>query len=141
MRVRPPLGAALFFCLLAVTLLVGALVVRARTPDLELEVTYLTREVEAGGDPARVTFFVRDDEPRATVEIADEDGETVRTLDPSAALVDDREVTYRWDGRGDSGAPVPRESYFLRVELPSHDREMVWPKRIEVVGPDPPAGG
>ena len=38
-RARVSLGAALFFCLLAATLVAAVLVVRARTPDLVLEVT------------------------------------------------------------------------------------------------------
>ena len=38
---------------------------------------------------------------------------------------------YVWDGRGDDGEPaVPPGRYRLLVELPSEDREMVWPRRI-----------
>jgi flagellar hook assembly protein FlgD len=134
-RIR--LGTALFFALLAATLAVSVLVVRARDPDLELEVTELTRKLDTDEEPARIRFFVRDSEREATVEIVDEDEEPVRTLDRDATLLAGREVAYEWDGRDDRGRIVPHESYFVRIELPSADRSMVWPKRIQV---DPPPG-
>jgi hypothetical protein len=47
-------------------------------------------------------------------------------------LVADREVTYRWNGRTDLGAAAPFGRYQLRVVLPSHDRDVVFPRRIEL---------
>jgi hypothetical protein len=57
----------------------------------------------------------------------------VRTLDPGVELEEGQEVTYRWDGRDDAGSLVAPSSYYLRVELPESDRDMIWPRRIRVV--------
>ena len=50
---RVSLGAALLLCLLAATLVTAVLVVRARTPDLVLEVTEPTIADPAEFDPDR----------------------------------------------------------------------------------------
>lgn len=143
---RLSLGGALFGVLLAASLIAAVLVVRARDPDLALEVTQRicnpepcvgrTKETFAfdpGRQSALITLFVREDDPDALVAIVGEDDEAVRTLDPDAALEEGREVTYRWDGRDDAGSPVAPRSYYLRVELPESDRDMIWPRRIRVV--------
>jgi hypothetical protein len=142
---RLSLGGALFLALLAATLASAVLVVRARDPDLALEVTALTREPNPSDtktfvfDPdeqtALITFFVRESDPEAFVGIVGEDHQPVRTLDSRVALEASREVTYSWDGRDDSGSLVAPESYYLRVELPDRDRDMIWPKRIKVLPP------
>jgi hypothetical protein len=124
-------GAALFFALLAATLVVGALVVRARTPDLVLEVTSIApRELTVDG--TRIAFFVRESDPRAEVSIVDADERVVRTLAGAVPLPADREVVHRWDGRDDAGRPVARGRYRFRVRLPERDRDMIWPRRIWV---------
>jgi hypothetical protein len=143
---RLSLGGALFLVLLAASLAAAVLVVRARDPDLALEVTERacdpepcvgrTKETFAfdpGRQSALITFFVREDDPDAFVGIVGEDGEAVRTLDTGVALSESEEVTYRWDGRDDAGSVVAPRSYYLRVELPAGDREMTWPRRIRVV--------
>lgn len=132
MSARTPVGPALFALLVIATLAAAVLVVRARDPDLMLEVTELTRGLTPDDRVARISFFVRESDPDAFVGIVGEDDEPVRTLDPSVSLSEDRTVTYRWDGRTDSGSRVSPESFYLRVELPSRDREMIWPKRIKV---------
>jgi hypothetical protein len=143
---RLSLGGALFGVLLAASLIAAVLVVRARDPDLALEVTQRicdpepcvgrTKETFAF-DPERqsalITFFVREDDPDAFVGIVGKDDEAVRTLDSSAALEEGQEVTFRWDGRDDAGSFVAPRSYYLRVELPEGDRDMIWPRRIRVV--------
>jgi hypothetical protein len=131
-------GAALFFVLLAVACALAVFVVRSRTPDLVLEVCapnpdrQLTFSPQASGGPreARLDFFVRESDPAARVSIVDSHEDIVRTLDDSVALEADERVTYDWDGRADSGAFVPDGRYRLRVDLPDHDREMIWPKRL-----------
>jgi hypothetical protein len=143
---RLSLGGALFAVLLAASLIAAVLVVRARDPDLALEVTERVCDPEPcvgrtketfAFDPERqsalITFFVREDDPDAFVGIVGEDDEAVRTLDPGVALEEGQEVTYRWDGRDDAGSLVAPRSYFLRVELPEGDRDMIWPRRIRVV--------
>jgi hypothetical protein len=127
-------GATLFFVLLATTLVVAMLVVRARTPDLVLEVTSITpRELAADrSEEARIGFFVREDDPRAEITIVDSDHRVVRTLAAGAALPAMREVVYRWDGHDDRGHPVREGSYRFRVHLPNRGRDMVWPRRIVV---------
>jgi FlgD Ig-like domain len=141
---RVSLGAALFFCVLVAAVTATVLVIRARTPDLVLEVTY---QCPPGSNPDRcrpvfepgvagrrsrieIRFFVRESDGGAFVGIADSHENVVRTLDASAALAAGRQVRYLWDGRTDDGRPAPAGRYRLRVDLPSEDREMIWPRRI-----------
>jgi hypothetical protein len=133
LSVRFSLGGALFLAVLAATLATALLVVRARDPDLALEAWRVAREFDPEEGPIGISFFLRESEPDAFVGIVDEDGEPVRTLDPDADLEQDEEAAYSWDGTNDRGSPVAPASYFLRVELPSRDRDMVWPRRIRVL--------
>ena len=141
-RSRVSLGAALFLCALAATLVTAVLVVRARTPDLVLEVTEPAAddpaEFSPGGTPPNevtITFFVREDDGHALVGMVDRHEDLVRTLDADVALARGREVTYTWDGRTDDGGVAEAGRYRLLVELPSEDREMIWPRRITVLPP------
>lgn len=129
-------GAVLFFALLAVTLVVATLVVRARSPDLVLEVTSIApRHLTVGeADETRIEFFVRQGDPRAEVAIVDADERVVRTLAAPVALEPDREVAYSWDGRDDAGRPAKQGRYRLRVLLPDRGRDMIWPRRIILPG-------
>jgi hypothetical protein len=137
---RPSLGAALFFCALVATMVGAVLVVRARTPDLVLEVTdpkpSESAEFSPEGPPPNevpITFFVRESDGHALVGIVDSHENLVRTLDGDVALTKHEPVTYTWDGHTDAGALAPPARYRLLVELPSEDREMVWPRRITVL--------
>lgn len=133
---RVPLGAALFFVLFAATVTAAALVVRARTPDLVLEVTHPKAlrfgEVELAGADLRISFFVRESDAHARVAIVDSHEDVVRTLDDDVALAEGRPVTYEWNGTTDQGARAAPGRYRLLVELPSQDREMIWPRRIVI---------
>lgn len=138
---RVSLSAALFFAVLAAALVSAVLVVRARTPDLVLEVTSpaANEAVEfspIGGSPpheVRITFFVREAEDAARVGIVDSHEDLVRTLDSEVSLGERDPVTYVWDGRNDAGDFAPPGRYRLLVDLPSADREMIWPRRFTVV--------
>jgi hypothetical protein len=135
---RVSLGAALFLCALAATLVTAVLVVRARTPDLVLEVTEPPADDPAEFTPpdeVPITFFVREDDGHALVGIVDRHEDLIRTLDADVALAREREVTYTWDGRTDDGGVAEAGRYRLLVELPSEDREMIWPRRITVLPP------
>jgi len=139
---RVSVGAALFFCLLAASLVTAVLVVRARTPNLVLEVTDPPASDPAslrpGGPGPRtvpITFFVREDDDHALVAMVDSHEDIVRTLDPDVALVKRDPVTYVWDGRSDAGVDAAPGRYRLLVELPGEDREMIWPRRITLLGP------
>lgn len=142
---RVPLGAALFFAFLIATLAVSVLVVRARTPDLVLEVLDPQRcfafspRAEEAPTEARITFFVRRSDPAAAVTVVDSGENVVRTLDDAVDLEAEEAVTYIWDGRNDEGAIVAPGRYRLGVELPESDRTMVWPVRMTVRhGASPP---
>lgn len=133
------LGTILFFVLVVAVLTTAVLVVRARTPDLVLEVTQPPANhpatLRTGGEPPRsveITFFVREPDPHALVGIVDSEENLVRTLDGDVALDEDDPVTYTWDGRTDAGGLVPSGRYRLRVDLPGERREMIWPRRITV---------
>ena len=117
----------------------AVLVVRARTPDLVLEVTRACRAASTptGSSPrtAPIEFFVRESDDHARVAIVDSSEDLVRTLDEGVALTADEEVTYAWDGRADDGRRVRPGRYRLLVELPAQDREMIWPRRISFETP------
>jgi hypothetical protein len=140
---RVSLGAALFFALVVASLLTSVLVVRARTPDLVLEVLQPRVDQRVvfgpGAGQRRVTieFFVRESDPHAVVGIVDRHEDLIRTLDPDVALSADDPVVYRWDGSTDSGAPAPPGRYRLLVGLPAQDREMVFPRRFTFVPGSP----
>ena len=127
------LGPALLLALLAAVLVVGALVYRARTPDLALEVPRIERDLRLGapGDAglAQVRFFSRFDEPTATVLIVGRQRRVVRTL-AAGPLARNRELVCQWDGRDDAGELVAPGHYRLRVVLPGQDRDMLYPRRI-----------
>lgn len=127
--------------MLVATVVAAGVVVHARTPKLELEVQHLTTKFSPSGDDtrrtARIEFFVRDTDPHATVQIVGPQRQRIRTL-YRGRLVAYRDVTYRWNGRTDSGRLAsPNEEYRLRVVLPSQDRDMVYPQQITVVGGGP----
>ena len=125
---RVPLGTVLFWILLAATVIAAVLVVRARTPDLVLEVTH--QPATLSGDDARISFFVREADGHAKVAIVDSREDVVRTLDGDVSLTAGDEVSYVWDRSTDAGGDAPPGRYRLLVALPSEDREMIWPRRI-----------
>lgn len=133
---RERLGPALLVALLAAALVVAALVYRARTPDLALEVVRMTRsfDPEARGPrgEAQIRFFVRFDEAHARVALVGRDRELARTLDEDVSLRANEPVTYTWDGSTDDGDPAEPGRYRLAVVLPGEGREMVFPRRIEL---------
>lgn len=136
------LGPALFVALLIASVMTAAIVVHARTPDLELEVTHLTHRISPEGGRgyrvAHVRFFVRESDPDATVEIVGPNLRPVRTL-YRGPLAANEGVAFVWNGRNESGGvPNPDHRYRLRVILPSRDRDMVYPRRIDIVEPPAP---
>ena len=135
-------GPALFVALLVASVVVAATVIHARSPDLAIEVTRLTREIDPTGDAkdriAHIRFFVRESDPDATVEIVGPDLRLVRTL-ARRPLIANEAVSFRWNGRTNAGALAdPDDRYRLRVLLPNRDRDMVYPRRISLrpVGPE-----
>jgi len=131
-------SAALFAALFAAALAATGLVFAARSPELVLEVPRLPERFSPDGDghrdEAEITFFVRESDPQADVFVVGRDLAQVRTLDEDVALAENEPVTYVWDGRTDSGEPAPPGRYRLRVVLPSRERDMVFPPRIELAG-------
>ena len=129
----------MFVALLVATVVTAAIVVHARTPDLELQVTHLTHRISprGGGDyrVAHIRFFVRESDPDATVEVVGPNLKPVRTLYRGPLEANDA-VTLSWNGLNEHGAvPNPDHHYRLRVILPSRDRDMVYPRRIDIVEP------
>lgn len=134
------LGPALLLLLLALSLATALAVLNARTPDLALEVLSMSRQLGGDGDEeadeARLRFFVRFDEPNATIQIVGRDREPIRTLADGYVLNRDEVIRCIWDGRDDAGEHVPRGRYRLRVVLPGQGRDMVFPRRIKVAQVD-----
>jgi len=116
---------------------VAGVVVRARTPKLELQVLHIPHEPfspdgDGHRDTAPITFYVRDSDPAAKVQIVGPGKEVVRTL-YRGPLVAYKRVTFTWNGRTSRGRLAdPREGYRLRVDLPSQDRDMVYPTQIRL---------
>jgi hypothetical protein len=139
---RVPLSAVLFFCLAAAVVVTAVLVIRARTPNLVLEVTHpgplRFKEATVDGPDVRIAFFVREADGHAQVAIVDGSEDVVRTLDGDVALAKREEVSYIWDRSTDAGGEAPPGRYRLQVSLPSEDRVMIWPRRITLV---PQTGG
>ncbi len=138
---RVSLGAALFFAFLAATLVTAVLVVRARTPDLVLELLEPGVNQPAVFNPqsgplprgVSIEFFVRESDPHGFVGIVDRYEDLIRTLDSDVALTRREPVRYRWDGRTDGAGLAAPGRYRLLVELPAQDREMVFPRRFTLV--------
>ena len=91
-----------------------------------------------GPDAAGFSFFLRDDEPRARIEILGSGDRVIRVLDPSVGLVSGEEFRVEWDGLTTSGEPAPPDIYRLRVEAPSLGRSMIWPRRVALIRGDRP---
>jgi len=125
------LGAVALVAFLIVSLALGILVLRARTPDLALEVPSFPRELDDRG-LGEFEFFVRFDEPEATVEIVGRDQVVARTLASPIALDPEQRVLCFWDGLDNDGEKVEPGRYRLRVTLPGQDRVMVFPRRLDV---------
>jgi hypothetical protein len=130
------LAPLLFSLILAAALAAGVIALSSRGADLELyaRVTRVFAPTGDGGVPrvATLRVTVGESDPTARVEIVDEDDDHVRTLAAPIALVEGDQRTFHWQGRTDSGTLAPRASYRLRVVLPNRDREMIWPRRIEL---------
>jgi hypothetical protein len=122
--------------LFAAALVAAALVVGTRSPELVLEVSKLQQRISPNGDgirdDAEISFFVRESDPHATVSIVGRDLKEVRTLATDVELEAGQRVSYVWDGRDDFGQLAPAGRYRLRVQLPSRERDMVFPRRIEL---------
>lgn len=130
------LGPALLLALLALTLTAGAFVYHARTPDLAIEVIQLSRHItpddDGNRDVMRVGFYVRFDEPEASIEVVGKKKRLIAALAPQIALRAGEHAVCHWDGRNDRGWRVAPAGYRLRVTLPGADREMVFPRRVYV---------
>jgi hypothetical protein len=117
--------------------IVGGVVVHARTPKLELEVLHLPKKPftpngDGHRDVARTSFYVRDSDPHATVQIVGPDNQVIRTL-YRGPLVAYKHVAFTWNGRTSQGQLANRhEGYRLRVILPDQGRDMVYPTQIRL---------
>ena len=115
----------------------AAVVVHARTPKLELEVvsipaTPFSPDGDGHRDKAVITFYVRDSDPHARVQIVGPDNEVIRKLYRGPLVAYEHE-TFRWNGRTSTGRLAsPHDGYRLRVVLPSQDRDMVYPTQIRL---------
>lgn len=135
-------GAFLLCALLAASFLTAGTVLRAKTPNLALEVERLST-CPSGTDQsrpscllltpggarhvvARIRLFVRYSDSNATIEIVGAGLRPARTLARGVRLVADRPVSYRWNGRTDAGGIAPPGVYAVRVDLPGPGRDMLW---------------
>jgi hypothetical protein len=129
-------GPVLFVALLIASVAVAAAVLHARSPDLAIQVTRLTKEINPKGEGkarvAHIRFFVRESDADARVEIVGPNVKLIRVL-ATGPLVADQSVSFTWNGRTSTGALAdPEDHYRLRVLLPNRDRDMVYPRRISL---------
>jgi len=85
---------------------------------------------ECDTDTATISFRLRSRD-RLTVDMIDEDGDSVRTLVQDSPTPRGR-VTIYWNGRDDSASIVPEGSYRPRVHLAAERRTIVLPNPIRV---------
>jgi hypothetical protein len=117
---------------------VAGVVVHARTPKLELEVLHIplkpfSPDGDGHRDAAHISFFVRDSDPHARVQIVGPDNKLIRTLH-HGPLVAYEHYAFTWNGRRPGGRLAnPHDGYRLRVILPGQDRDMVYPTQIRLV--------
>jgi hypothetical protein len=134
-------ATVLFAILFAAALAAAVLIVGSRSPELTLEVIKLPDAITPNGDrfrdKAEIEFYVRESDPHAEVYIVGQDLVLVKTLDPDVALEEGDPTTYIWDATTDDGDPAPTGRYRLRVVLPDSDRDMVFPKKIDLLRPPP----
>jgi hypothetical protein len=130
------LGAALFAVLLVVAVAAFAVTRAVRSEDDLVNTVELTKRLEPGGS-ARVSFDLARADDAVDVLIIDGraggDDEQVRALALGRDLQPGTQ-TFRWDGLGDDGQPVPPGPYALRVILGEQGRDILPPGRIRVVG-------
>jgi len=129
-------GPVLFVALLVASVVVAATVLHARSPDLAIQVTRFTKEINPRGEGkhrvAHIRFFVRESDPDARVEIVGPNLKVIRVL-ASGPLVADQPVSFTWNGHTATGDLAdPEDRYRLRVVLPNRDRDMVFPRRISL---------
>ena len=129
-------GPVLFVALLVASVVVAAAVLHARSPDLALQVTRFTKEINPRGQGkdrvAHIRFFVRESDADGRVEIVGPNLTLIRVL-ARRPLVADQPVSFIWNGRTATGALAdPEDRYRLRVVLPNRDRDMVYPRRISL---------
>ena len=68
-------------------------------------------------------FELESDAEKVTVEIMDEDGKVIRTIDTGAATKGENDIF--WDGRDDNGNPVDEGTYEFRVEAENEEGDPV----------------
>ncbi len=101
---------------------------RARGPAPHQEAVHAERRWPSTTS-RRSSFFVRDSDPHASVQIVGPDNQAIRTL-YRGPLVAYKHVAFTWNGRTSKGNSRTRhEGYRLRVILPDQDRDMVYPTR------------
>jgi len=129
-----------FVILLLAALVTTAFMIRVKTPDLMLEVVTMTpRKFEPDGDGLRdgikISFFVREDEPDARVEIVSTYRQKpIRALDRHLALAANVPVEFTWDGIRNNGKLAAPGGYRLRVTMPSLGRVIEFPRRFFIEG-------
>lgn len=127
------LGAALFACLLLLTIATFAVERAARSSDDVVNTVVLAPELKGG--EAEVGFTLARPDSDVDVLIIDGNegsaGAVVATLAEGEDLVAGPH-TYTWDGRTDAGEQAPPGLYALEVVLGEQGRDVKPPGRIEV---------
>jgi hypothetical protein len=128
------LAAAVFLLLVVAT--IGAFFAAQRLkhekPLLRYRASDLAFSPNGDGikDSARIRFKLPEGDD-VTVTVLDEDGGTVARVARNRYLPKG-EVTLRWDGIGDDGAPAPEDVYRVRVGLRRHGRANTLPHTLEL---------
>jgi hypothetical protein len=99
-----------------------------RSPIFDTEVDKLVSP--AAGTEATIAFRLREAD-RMTLTVVGGDGEAVRTLVQRRRVTPGR-FAYEWDGRDDSGRPLPEGEYRPRIRLADERTTTTLPNDIEL---------
>jgi hypothetical protein len=133
---RSSAAPALYATLLGLIIVLAALVLAARGSELVLDVPGLPATFTPNGDgeddTIAIELVVRESDPDARVEIVGRKLRRLRTLAEHLEVREDQPLRLVWDGTTDTGARARPGLYRIRVVLPGSDRDMVFPRRIEL---------
>jgi flagellar hook assembly protein FlgD len=140
------LAVALFCALALATLIALAVIQQVRLDGVVLDLARVTRVTGDAATPqhrVEVEFRMRKASDDAVVRIVNDEDEPVATLVDGEPLEgDEREYTFYWDGRDESGERVPRGLYRVEILLRDQGREILPDESVYLRGgPEPPADG
>jgi hypothetical protein len=138
---RSLLVPLLFAALVGGAILSLAVVQGARRVGVVIDSFSVERSFTPNGDghadSARIKFRDRRAASSVSIEIVDDDGDVVRTLDRGIDLTQrDRLYRFDWNGRTNDGGSAPPGPYRAEIVIPEGSREIDSPMEIRLLDGD-----